>query len=462
MLLSLAAFVIVIGPLIFVHEAGHFLAAKMLGVQVLRFSLGFGRPLFQWRGGETEYWISIVPLGGYVKMAGLEDEGLAGELEGGKASVPVDPARAFDRKPLWARMIIILAGVTMNFIVAVLVYSGLALGGVLQPQQVIATTQVDSVRVSELPASAAPLAVLHRGDRILDVNGHAVHTWNDLQKALLLEESPVHLRVEGRPEPIVLDFGPRMAPRDTADRLALRRTLSPYLPPVVTMVVPGSPAARGGLEPGDRLIRVGSDTIMSWGEFARVSRASPGKPLTLTVARGDTLKTVTVTPETLTDQDPVTKKEITYGLVGVSAVRPSIEASGVFGALRVGFEETGQQIDLILSFLKRLVIGRASARELGGPITIAQMSGQAARGGITVLFGFMALMSINLAVLNLLPIPVLDGGQMVFLVAEGIGRKPLSVQLRLRLTQAGLVFIVGLMLFVIGNELLRVLQRAFS
>jgi regulator of sigma E protease len=462
MLLNLAAFLVVIGPLIFVHEAGHFMAAKLLGVQVLRFSLGFGRPLFQWRGGETEYWISIIPLGGYVKMAGLEDEGLAGELEGGKATVPVDPARAFDRKPVWARMIIILAGVTMNFIVAVLVYAGLAYGGVLQPQQVIATTQVDSVRVSELPASAAPLAALHRGDRIIEVNGRKVHTWNDVQKALLLEESPVQIRVEGRAEPIVLDFGPRMAPRDTADRFALRRNLDPYLRPVVTTVMPGSPAARGGLEPGDRLIRIGSDTIASWSAFARVTRASPGKPLTVTVARGDSLVTVTVTPETRTDQDPITKKEIAYGLIGISAVRPSIESSGVIGALRVGLGETGQQVDLILSFLKRLVVGRSSPRELGGPITIAQMSGQAARGGITVLFGFMALMSINLAVLNLLPIPVLDGGQMVFLVAEGIRRKPLSVQLRLRLTQAGLVLIVGLMLFVFGNELLRVLQRAFS
>src|SRR6266699_6076697 len=188
MLLSLLAFVVVIGPLIFVHEAGHFMAAKALGVQVLRFSLGFGRPLFQWRGGETEYWISVIPLGGYVKMAGLEDEGLAGELEGGKAAVPVDPARAFDRKPLWARMVIILAGVTMNFIFAVVVYSGLAYTGMLD-SEFIATTQVDSVRVSELPASAAPLAVLRRGDRITEVNGRAVRSWSQLLEAFVTEES---------------------------------------------------------------------------------------------------------------------------------------------------------------------------------------------------------------------------------------------------------------------------------
>jgi regulator of sigma E protease len=456
MLLNLLAFFVVIGPLIFVHEAGHFVAAKVLGVQVLRFSLGFGRPLFQWRGGETEYWISIIPLGGYVKMAGLEDEGLAGELEGGKATVPVDPARAFDRKPLWARMIIILAGVTMNFIVAVLVYAGLAFTGTLG-SEFIATTQVDSVRVSELPASAAPLAALHRGDRITEVNGRAVRTWSQLADAIVLEESPVRLRVEGRGEPIVIDFGPPSSPRDTADRFAVIRNLDVYLPPVIAMVEPGSPAARAGLQPRDRLVRVQGDTVASWGDFARVARANPAKPLSIGVARGDTLFTITVTPERRTERDPVTKEERTFGMIGVAALRPPVGSRSVIGALSVGWEETNRRVAQILQFLKGLVIGRTSPRHLGGPITIAQMSGQAARGGLNVLFGFMALMSINLAVLNLLPIPVLDGGQMVFLVAEGIRRKPLSIQLRLRLTQVGLALIVGLMLFVIGNELLRVL-----
>src|SRR5258705_573017 len=238
MLLNLAAFLVVIGPLIFVHEAGHFMAAKLLGVQVLRFSLGCGRPIFQWRRGETEYWISIGPLGGYVKMAGLEDEGLAGELEGGKATVPVDPARAFDKRPLWARMIIILAGVTMNFIVAVIVYSGLAYAGKLE-SEFIATTQVASVRVSDLPAAAAPLAALHRGDRITTVNGHTVRTWSQLVEALVLEESPLRIGVEGRAEPIVLDFGPQSSPSDTAARVSSVCDRDSFLPPIIPACVPG-------------------------------------------------------------------------------------------------------------------------------------------------------------------------------------------------------------------------------
>ena len=136
---------------------------------------------------------------------------------------------------------------------------------------------ISSVRVSEVPASAAPLAVLHRGDRITEVNGRPVRTWSQLVEALILEESPVRVSVEGRAEPIVLDFGPRSSPRDTADRFALLRNMTPYLPPVISKVDPGSAAARAGLQPGDRLVRVGRDTIASWNDFARVARASPDR-----------------------------------------------------------------------------------------------------------------------------------------------------------------------------------------
>jgi regulator of sigma E protease len=459
-LVTVAAFLIVIGVLIFVHELGHFLVAKAVGVQVLRFSLGFGRPLLQWRRGETEYWVSWIPLGGYVKMAGLEDEGMAGELEGGKSEAPVDPARAFDRKPLWARFAVILAGVTMNFLFAVVVYAGLAYQGTLD-SDLIATTQVDTVRVSELPAVATPLAVLRRGDRITHVNDDSVRTWSQLVEGLLTADSPVRLRVAGRAEPIVLDLPPPTS-RDTTDRFALVRNLTVYLPPVIATVSPGSPAAQAGLQSGDRLVRVGNDTIASWNDFARVARASPETPLQLVVLRGDTLRTVTVTPERRTDRDPITNQERSYGMIGVGAVRPTATAYGVIGAVGAGWDEAMQRTGQILTFLKRLLLGQASPRDLGGPITIAQVSGQAARVGLNVLLGFMAFLSINLAVLNLLPIPILDGGQLTFLVAEGVRRKPLSLKLRLRLTQLGFAVIAVLMLFVIGNELLRVLQRALS
>src|SRR5437867_7672608 len=163
MLLTLASLVVVLGVLIFAHELGHFLVAKTVGIQVLRFSLGFGRPVISWRRGETEYWISWIPLGGYVKMAGLEEEGMVGELEGGKATVPIDPKRAFDQQPLWARMAVILAGVSMNLFLAFVIYTGLvAIAGAPRT----AVTPVDSVEASRLPPGAEAFATLHRGDRL--------------------------------------------------------------------------------------------------------------------------------------------------------------------------------------------------------------------------------------------------------------------------------------------------------
>lgn len=455
--MTLVAFVVVIGVLIFVHEAGHFLAAKAVGVQVLRFSLGFGRPLLAWKRGETEYWISWLPIGGYVKMAGLEDEGIAGEVEGGKSATPVDPARAFDRKPLWARAVVMLAGVTMNGLFAFAVYTGLAYAGSLQPDSP-ATTQVDTVRLNELPAAAAPLAALRRGDRIIRVNGDSVTGWSDLLERLATAPNPVRLDVEGRPAPIVLD----VPPTDTATRFVLARNLTVYLPPVIATVEPGSPAAKAGLQPGDRFLRVNGDTIQSWNDFYRVTRASPGKPLALTVERDGAPVELTVTPERRTDQDPVTRRPRVFGRIGVSQVNPAALVAGPFGPVRLGWRETVDKTGLVLSFLKKLFVGRASVGDLGGPITIAQVSGDAARLGLDVLLGFMAFLSINLAVLNLLPIPILDGGQLVFLIAEAVRRKPLSVALRTRLTQVGFVVIAGLMLLVIGNELLRLLQRVFS
>src|SRR6266446_2535968 len=162
MLLTIFSLVVVLGVLIAVHEFGHFIVAKVVGIQVLRFSLGFGRPVIAWKRGETEYWISWIPLGGYVKMAGLEEEGMVGELEGGKADAAIDPARSFDRQPLWARMAVILAGVTMNVVLSFVIYTGLlAVSGV--PAR--ATTQVDTVLTSALPPGTEALASLHRGDR---------------------------------------------------------------------------------------------------------------------------------------------------------------------------------------------------------------------------------------------------------------------------------------------------------
>src|SRR5207247_6308269 len=211
----------------------------------LRFSLGLGRPVLAWGGGETAYWISWIPFGGYVKMAGFEDEGVAGALEDGKSAQPIDPARAFDRKPLWARLIVILAGVTMNAVFAVLVYTGLAYTGTLEPNN-IATTRVDSVIVTDLPAAAQALGALRRGDRITTVNGDSVRTWGDLQLKLANAPPPVTLRVAERPDSV----GLRIARGDTAARVATVLALRPYLDAVLASVTSRGAGPKGGLPRG--------------------------------------------------------------------------------------------------------------------------------------------------------------------------------------------------------------------
>ncbi len=221
-MLMLVAFVVVLGVLISVHEFGHFIVAKAVGIQVLRFSLGFGRPLLSWRRGETEYWIAWIPLGGYVKMAGLEEEGMVGELEGGKATVPIDPARAFDQRPLWARMAVILAGVTMNLILAFVIYTGLvAVAG--EPR--LAVTPVDSVETTRLPPGAEALASLRRGDCITHNNGDSLKTWDDFDKKVITGPKELRFQVAGRAEPIVIHI-----PRDTATRHNLLRAVVQQYP----------------------------------------------------------------------------------------------------------------------------------------------------------------------------------------------------------------------------------------
>ena len=452
MLLTVASLVVVLGVLIFVHEGGHFVAAKAMGIQVLRFSLGFGRPIVSVRRGETEYRVSWLPIGGYVKMAGLEDEGVAGELEGGRPTEPIDPARAFDKKPVWRRMVVILAGVTMNMIFAFVAYVALAYAGVLQSNQ-LATTQVDSVRVSELPPEAAPLAVLHRGDRIVAANGDPVSTWDELAGRILTAPGSVRLDVEGRAEPVVLD----LSPADTAVRTKIVRGLQAYLPPVVADVQAGGPGARGGLESGDRVLRVDDDTVQSWGDFSRMIRARPAQPVTVTVARGDSVLRLAMVPERKVDTDPETKQERVYGMVGVLVRLPALPKLGAVDAVRLGWRETAFRTGLVLQ-----IVRRPRVQELGGILTIGQLSGQQARSGFGPFLAFMAFLSINLAVLNLLPIPILDGGQVVFLLAEAVRRRPLSLELRARLTQIGFVVLVAIMLIALRNDFLRVFPSVFS
>jgi regulator of sigma E protease len=452
-LLTIGAVVVVLGVLIFVHEMGHFLAAKAVGIQVLRFSLGFGRPVLSWRRGETEYWISWLPLGGYVKMAGLEEEGIAGSLEGGKADVAVDPARAFDRQPVWKRIIVILAGVTMNVVFAFVVYTGIA-ATVGSPE--LASTTIDSVTARALPPGAEALASLRFGDRIVRVNGDTIRSWNALLDHLLTGPSDLQIEVAGRAQAIDV----RLADGKLTTRQALAQALVRLDPPRLGILEPGRTALRAGLKPGDLLLRANGDSLRSWTDVLHTVWRSPGKAIQFDVLRDHTHLSVTVVPEIKTETDTASPRPRVYGAIGAGQDPPTVHLrEPLMRAVISGAQETWARALVVVGFLKGLVLRETSVRDVGGLLTVGQISGQVARLGLDWYLTFLAFFSVNLAVLNLLPIPILDGGQLVFLIAEAVRRKPLSLKLRMVLTQVGFVVLLAIMILALTNDALRILPH---
>ena len=454
MLLTIAAAVVVLGVLIFVHELGHFLAAKSVGIAVLRFSFGFGAitPL-RFRKGETEYCVSWIPLGGYVKMAGLEEEGAAGGVEGPREEVEVPRERTFDAKPLWARVFVISAGVLMNALFAVAVYAGLTLRyGVAVDN----TTTVGEVARGELPVGAASLEDIRPGERILAVNGEPVRGWREVQnKFLMSTRTPLELTVSGHDRPLLVDI----PLSEQEDRVKAFVALQAWHEPVVGDVVPGRPAARGGLVRGDRVIRVNGDSVPAWERLVGTIERSAGESLAVEVLRGGQSRTLTVVPEPATVAGPNGATR-TVGRVGIGLHIPTVR-HGLLGSLEHGVRRAGEAGGLVLFTLKGLVLGQVSPRDLGGPILIGQLSGEAARLGPDAFLGFMALFSMNLAVLNLLPIPVLDGGHLLFLFIEAVRRKPLSPVQRQKLTQVGFFVLVAIMVLALTNDIGRLVSRLF-
>jgi regulator of sigma E protease len=444
--------VFVLGVLIFVHELGHFLVAKAVGVGVPRFSLGLGpvSPI-RWKWGETEYVISWVPFGGYVKMATAEDEeqGMIGALEGGNSGEGYPPEKLFESKPLWARIAVIVAGVSMNALFAWFIYSALAFtyGSVED-----ATTRVATVDSAGLPPAAMPLTGVPIGSTLLRVNGDTIRSWTDLMRATVdPRSSSLRFQFAGQPAIDVAIPG-----TDLEARAALAARIVPFQPPVVGTVSPGTPAARAGVHPDDEIVRFDGDTVRHWAELVGAIEQRAGDSITLTVLRGGTLQTLGMVPDSVLKEGRTQK----VGQIGVSRRVPLIRAQyGFFGAIRKGGHDTALAVTQVWAAVKGFVMRRISPRNLGGVLQIGQMSGQFARQGFDVLLGLMAFLSVNLAVLNLLPIPVLDGGHLMFLLAEGVKGKPLSLKVRLRLSQAGLVFLIGLMLFALSNDVMRILGK---
>jgi regulator of sigma E protease len=450
MLLTVLSLIVVLGVLVFVHEAGHFLAAKWAGIYVHRFSLGLGPPIpwLTFRRGETEYSISWLPLGGYVKMASSEEDIGSSALEGGAPTTVVPPNRVFEAKPIWQRMVVILAGVTMNALFAWAMFSFLAYKN---GRQIDPVTTVGRVLTEGLPQEAAALKQIAPGSKITRINGDTVTSWDEIVNDIANVPSP-EVRIDlDQGQTVVLPIHPDAL----EERLKAAHALQPFRAPVIGEVLPDKPAARAGIRKGDSVVAVNGRQVGQWYDVLEQVQSGVGHTLALTVSRNGERREVQIQP--YTDTVPgLDGKPKPIGRIGIAVANDFIsEKLGLAEAIGEGLRATAGASTQVVRTVRGLFSGRISGRNVGGPILIGQLAGESARMGLDTFLGFMALISINLAILNLLPVPVLDGGQFLFLLAEAVIRRPLPLKLRERLTTVGLVLIILLMGLAFSNDFRR-------
>lgn len=444
---TLLSFVIVIGVLIFIHELGHFFVARWTGVAVERFSIGFGPVLFRWRGKETEYCLSAIPLGGYVKMLGEESP-----LEGGGGPT-YDPSRAFALKPLWARFLIVFAGPGMNFVLAAVIFA-IVLAVVGRPVWPAVIGRV----ADEGPAAAAGIRT---GDQVVAVDGRAVRYWEDVDRAITRSGGAplgLALRRDAREETVTL------TPRRIAVPDPIFRDLrevwdigaGPRLPPQITSVAGGSPAEGAGLRAGDVVTSVAGQPVFTPEELMLAIQRRGGQAIDVTVERDGQPHTVTVTPNLVRERAP-TGEEIEVGRIGVGIATRTVSYAPYNPALAAwhGTVRTWDMTALTLRALWAMLTGRIDRSNIGGPIQIAAEAGRQAKDGLVALALFTAVISVNLGVLNLLPIPMLDGGHLLFFVIEAILGRPLSLRKREIAQQVGLVLVLFIIGYAVYNDLAR-------
>jgi regulator of sigma E protease len=433
---SIFAFIFVLGILIFVHELGHFLMARRIGVRVLTFSLGFGPKLLSVRRGDTEYCVSAIPLGGYVKMAGENpDDNRTGASD------------EFLSKTKWQRFQVLVMGPVMNLALAVLVLAAVLYQGAPVPKYEQEPVVVGSFILDQEGRvdSVAAAAGVQLGDRIVAVNDEPVKNWQQFTMAVGTKAN--------RRLVLAIDRGGRATNVEVTPRALTKFEVGdigilPAINPQVTVIVPGSPAAEAGMQVGDVVLAVDGQRGMAYEKLIELIRSREGKPIVFEIARADKTWPVTVSP---TKMDDLVRIGAQFSPWELRTIEP-----GPLQALQMSVVQNWELSRLIMKTLVGLFTRETNVKQLMGPVAIAQVSGIAAERGWLDLFSLMALISLNLGLLNLLPIPVLDGGHILILALEGLSRKDFSMKVKEKMLIAGFVLLVTLMVTVIYNDLTRI------
>lgn len=458
-LISVIALIVTLGILVTIHEFGHFWVARLCGVKVLRFSIGFGKAAKSWIGKDgVEYVIAPIPLGGYVKMLGQEDTMVADSSD-----VPASQRHlSFAYKPLWQRMAIVAAGPIANFLLAIFVYWIINVS-----YGVNGIAPVINGIVEDSPAAEAGLQV---GDQILAVDGEETIIWQHVSLQMLSrlgETGDLVLTIDpansSTQREVILPIDSWLGGETAPDPVSNLGIVQFEIPAVIAGVIPGGRAELGELQAGDEVLRVNGRNIRGWTHWVEVIRANPELSLDVVVQRGELETSLELRPEAVVQEDgsvigsigayvqetrlseivpPEYQREIRYG--PLAAIQPAVQ-------------ETWDKSVFVLDSVKKMIIGLISVKNINGPITIAQVAGETASYGFDVYLGFLALLSISLGVLNLLPIPVLDGGHLLYYMIEGVIRRPVPERIQAWGLQLGLLIISGIMVLAIYNDVSRLL-----
>ncbi|CAN5396814.1 RIP metalloprotease RseP [soil metagenome] len=427
---SILAFVFVLGVLIFVHELGHFLMARRIGVRVHTFSLGFGPKLLSFKRGDTEYCVSAIPLGGYVKMAGENPE----ESRTGSPD-------EFLSKTKWQRFQVLIMGPVMNLVLAVLVMAVVLYQGAPVPAYEAQPVEIGGV----VEGSVAEASGILPGDRVIRVNGNDVPTWERFSMEIVPRanrEVTLLIERDGRAEER------RLVPAAFGKYEMGDIGVLPRIRPQIVSVNPGLPAAEAGVQADDVVVGVDGRQGLGYEEVLDRIKASEGRAMTFELERAGQPVSVTVTPRPV---DGIPRIGATINAFEVLTIEP-----GPFEALQLSVQRNWEWSVMIVDTLRGLFTRDTSVKQLMGPVAIADLSGTAASQGWIPLFSLMAMISLNLGLLNLMPIPVLDGGHITILALEGVSRRDFSIKVKEKMLMAGFVLLLTLMVTVIYNDLTRI------